>query len=299
VHSHAHEHDVGARRLIIAVVINMLLTVAQVVGGVLSGSLSLIADALHNFTDANGLLLAVGARRIARRPADPNNTFGYARAEVVGGLINLTATIVIAVYLVVEAMTRVMDRPEIGGWTVVIVAGIALVIDAATAWITYSVSGESVNIRAAFVHNLADALASVAVVASGTLIILFDWRWTDLVATVGIAVYIVWVSWGPLRRCIRILMQSAPDDLSTDDVAATIAGVDGVEHVEHLHVWMLDESTKALEACLGVDAQATVAHAASICEAVRSALRERQGIDHAILEVRDAAHRRGDLIAKH
>jgi len=131
-----HSADSGTTRLAWAVAINMLLTVAQVIGGVLSGSLALIADALHNFSDAAGLLLALVARRISRRPADERRTFGYGRAEVVGGLINLTSIMMIAGYLLVEAITRTFDRQEIDGWMVVIVAGIALVVDAATAVLT-------------------------------------------------------------------------------------------------------------------------------------------------------------------
>lgn len=190
-HDHHHGSDLGTRRLAWAVAINLLLTAAQVIGGVLSGSLSLVADALHNFSDAAGLLLALVARRISKRPADEQRTFGYGRAEVVGGLINLTSIMVIAGYLLIEAVTRTFDRPEVDGWMVVIVAGFALVVDAATALLTYSMSKGSVNIKAAFLHNIADALASVAVIITGTLIILFDWYWTDIVATIGISVYIV------------------------------------------------------------------------------------------------------------
>ena len=122
---HNHGADIGSKRLGIAVAINLLLTAAQVIGGVLSGSLSLIADALHNFSDAAGLLLALIARRISRRPADEQRTFGYGRAEVVGGLINLTSIMVIAGYLLIEAINRTFDRPEIDGWMVVIIAGVA------------------------------------------------------------------------------------------------------------------------------------------------------------------------------
>ena len=255
---HHHSADAGTRRLAWAVAINMLLTVAQVVGGLLSGSLALIADALHNFSDAAGLLLALVARRISKRPADERRTFGYGRAEVVGGLINLTSIMVIAGYLLIEAITRTFDRPDIDGWMVVIVAGIALVVDAATAVLTYSMSKDSVNLKAAFLHNLADALASVAVIVTGTLIIHFDWYWTDIVATVGISVYIVWISWKPMKRCIRILMQSVPEGLSIDEIGQAIAGVDGVEAVAHLHVWPIDEGSVAAEVRIAMADDASI-----------------------------------------
>lgn len=285
-HDHHHGSDLGTRRLAWAVAINLLLTAAQVVGGVLSGSLSLVADALHNFSDAAGLLLALVARRISKRPADEQRTFGYGRAEVVGGLINLTSIMVIAGYLLIEAVTRTFDRPEVDGWMVVIVAGIAFVVDAATALLTYSMSKGSVNIKAAFLHNIADALASVAVIITGTLIILFDWYWTDIVATMGISVYIVWVSWSPMKRCIRILMQSTPEHLSIDSIAESLSLIDGVDAVAHLHVWPIDERTTSLEVSVGVAENATIQDTERIRRDAIDLLTKRYGIHHVTFETR-------------
>lgn len=284
-HDHHHGSDLGTRRLAWAVVINLLLTAAQVVGGVLSGSLSLVADALHNFSDAAGLLLALVARRISKRPADEHRTFGYGRAEVVGGLINLTSIMVIAGYLLIEAITRMFDRPEVDGWMMVIVAGIALVVDAATAVLTYSMSKESVNIKAAFLHNIADALASVAVIITGTLIILFDWYCTDIVATIGISVYIVWMSWSPMKRCIRILMQSVPDHLSIEEISQSIGRISGVEAVAHLHVWPIDERTNSIEVRVAMREDSGLGEADELRCRLRRHLEAEFGISHITIEV--------------
>lgn len=298
-----HHHpsaDAGTRRLAWAVAINMLLTVAQVVGGLLSGSLALIADALHNFSDAAGLLLALVARRISKRPADERRTFGYGRAEIVGGLINLTSIMVIAGYLLIEAITRAFDRPEIDGWMVVIVAGVALVVDAATAVLTYSMSKGSINIKAAFLHNIADALASVAVIITGTLILLFDWYWTDIIATIGISIYIVWMSWSPMKRCVRILMQSTPEHLSIESIAETLKSVDGIESVAHLHVWPIDERITSMEVAVGITESATIQDIERIrCDAVQ-VMAERYGIRHITFEARSLGKVSGyGLIREH
>lgn len=285
-HDHHHGSDLGTRRLAWAVAINLLLTAAQVIGGVLSGSLSLVADALHNFSDAAGLLLALVARRISKRPADEQRTFGYGRAEVVGGLINITSIMVIAGYLLIEAVTRTFDRPEVDGWMVVIVASFALVVDAATALLTYSMSKGSVNIKAAFLHNIADALASVAVIITGTLIILFDWYWTDIVATIGISVYIVWMSWSPMKRCIRILMQSTPEHLSIDSIAESLRSIGGIEEVAHLHVWPIDERTTSLEVSVGIAENATIQDVEQIRGDAIDLLTKRYGIHHVTFEAR-------------
>lgn len=300
VHVHSHRRvDMGSRLLGLAVAINMLLTVVQVIGGVLSGSLSLIADALHNFSDAAGLLLALLARRISKRPADEQRTFGYGRAEVVGGLINLTAIMVIAGYLFIEAVNRTLERPEIDGWMIVIVAGIALVVDAATAVLTYTMSKDSINIKAAFLHNLVDALASVAVIVSGTLIILFDWYWTDIVTTVGISFYIIWISWAPMKRCVRILMQSTPDHLSLESIATTISAVHGVEGVGHLHIWPIDEATISLEARIAVSDETSLYESAQIIERVRLTLAADYGISHVTLEPVPASSPASQIIVPH
>lgn len=297
---HNHGADIGSKRLGIAVAINLLLTAAQVIGGVLSGSLSLIADALHNFSDAAGLLLALIARRISRRPADEQRTFGYGRAEVVGGLINLTSIMVIAGYLLIEAINRTFDRPEIDGWMVVIIACIALVVDAATAVLTYTMSKESVNIKAAFLHNVADALASVAVIITGTLIILFDWYWTDIVATIGISVYIVWISWSPMKRCIRILMQSVPDHLSVEEISQSIEGIPGVEAVAHLHVWPIDERMTSIEVRIAMRDDAELCEADELRLRLRSHLETDFGIGHITIEVLPKSRLEGEpLITPH
>ncbi|CAN0276460.1 unnamed protein product, partial [Chrysoparadoxa australica] len=169
-HGHHHHHHVdpeaGDARMAAAVGVNLLLTVAQVIGGVLSGSLAMIADALHNFSDAASLIIAAWARRIARRPADAGMTFGYGRAEVVAALINLTTLIVIGLYLIYEAVMRFFQPQEVIGWLIIVIAAVALVIDLVTAALTYRMAQDSVNIRAAFLHNLADAMGSVAVIVA-------------------------------------------------------------------------------------------------------------------------------------
>jgi len=283
-HRH-HGPDPGVRRLAWAVAVNVLLTAAQVIGGVLSGSLALVADALHNLSDAAGLLLALIARRISQRPPDEKRTFGYGMAEVVGGLVNLTSIIVIAAFLLVEALSRTFERPEVDGWTVIALGGLALVVDLATAAFTYSMSKESLNIKAAFLHNVSDALASVAVVASGTLVILFDWYWTDLVATVGISIYIVWLSWPPLRKCVRLLMASVPEELSVAVISDAIKNMDGVLNVANVYVWSLDERTSAIQARVEIRHEASMNEAAALRDSLGELLERKFGIGHASIEV--------------
>ena len=255
-YEHHHHHDVetmGDRRLIAAIAVNMLLTLAQVIGGIVSGSLALIADALHNFSDAASLLIAWIARKIGRQPADHFKTFGYKRAEVIAALINLVTLVIVGLYLIYEAIWRVFEPQVIEGWTVIIVAAIALVVDVVTAALTYSMSKHSMNIRAAFLHNVSDALASVGVIVAGSLILLYGWYWTDTALTLLIAGYVLYQAATMLPKTIHILMEGTPENISIDDVISTMEYVDGVSNVHHVHVWQLDEHKNALEAHVVID----------------------------------------------
>lgn len=285
-HHHHHHHvdpEAGDRQVAIAVGINMLLTVAQIVGGVFSGSIALIADAVHNFSDAISLLIAFFARKIARRPANAGMTFGYGRAEMVAALINYTTLIVISLYLAWEGIARMIDPPQIAGWTVVIVAGIALVIDLATALLTLRLSKESANIRAAFIHNLSDALGSLAVIVGGVLVILYDWRWVDPVITLLIAAYILWLAAKEIVPVIRDLMLATPAGLDANDLAGQISGLDGVDGVHHLHVWQMTERKRAVQVHVVV-AGADWPAVAQVRDRVRAMLKG-QGFDHVTLEM--------------
>lgn len=291
-HDHHHHHidpEAGDARMTAAVAVNLLLTIAQVVGGILSGSLAMIADALHNFSDAASLAIAAWARRIARRPSDADMTFGYARAEVVAALINLTTLIVIGLYLVYEAILRFFDPQEVIGWLVIAIAAVALVIDLATAALTYSLSRTSVNIRAAFMHNMADALGSLAVILAGALIWAFGWTWVDPAITLLIAGYILWMAWSEIGGVVRILMLGSPPGLSAEHVLETAEAVEGVQGLHHAHLWQMDEHQSALQAHMVIETGAW-ARADTIKDAVKAVLAERHGLTHVTLEMECAAH---------
>lgn len=288
-HHHHVDPEAGDRRVALAVAVNLLLTVAQVVGGVLGGSLALIADALHNLSDAVSLIIAFVARKIARRPSDERMTFGYARAEIVAALVNYTTLIVIGLYLVFEAVARFVEPSPVSGWLVVVVAGIALAVDLVTALLTWKLARRSVNMRAAFLHNLSDALGSIAVIVAGSLIILFDWWIVDPLVTLGIAGYILWLSFAEIGPVIRMLMLGSPPDTDARAVVEAMGTVDGVADVHHVHLWQLDEHRDALDAHVAI-AAGDWARADAIKAAVRTRLAEDFGIAHATLETECARH---------
>lgn len=285
-HAHGHHHDAAATgdgRLAWAVAVNVLLTVAQIAGGLVSGSLALVADAVHNLSDAAALGIALFARRVARRGADARMTYGYRRAEIVAALINLTTLIVIGLYLVYEAVFRFFAPEPVAGWIVVIVAGVALAVDLVTAALTYAAARHSMNVRAAFLHNVADALGSVAVIVAGALVIWRGWTWVDPAATLLIAGYILWHGLVEIRACIRILMAAVPLGLELNELSAAVSAVDGVVGTHHLHVWQLDEREPFFEAHVVIE-PGDAGRLETIKRAIKQVLRERFDITHATLE---------------
>lgn len=289
---HTH-HDIdpeaGDARVAGAIAVNFLLTVVQIAGGIVSGSLALIADALHNLSDAVALVIAFAARRIARRPNDAAMTFGYGRIEHIAALINYTTLIVIGLYLAYEAIWRFVDPPGVTGWIVVAVAGVALVVDLVTALLTFRLSRQSVNIRAAFLHNVADALGSIAVIIAGTLILLYDWRLADPLITLAISGYILWQSVREIGPVIRMLMLGSPPDIASADVLDAMRAVDGVEGVHHTHIWQLGEYENAIDSHL-VIAGHRWSDADAIKASVRNVLRDRFQIGHTTLELEQAGN---------
>jgi len=284
-HDH-HHHGLasafgGDRRLIIAISVNVLLTVAQIIGGVFAGSLALIADAIHNLSDAAALGIALIARRIARVPADEDHTFGHGRAELIGAVFNLSWLVFIGLFLIVEAIKRLIDPQPVEGWTVVIVAGIALIVDVWTVLLTYRMAKDSMNIRAAFIHNMSDALASLGVIVGGVLILTFGWHFIDAIVTLAIAGYILAHAGMEIPKAIHILMQGVPRDLDVAEVTADLKNVAGVIEIGHVHIWHIDEHRRSFEAHILIDGPDEM-------EPVKLALRQRLedefNITHSTLE---------------
>lgn len=279
--SHSHPHTNNGK-LTFAVLINVLLTIVQIIGGVLSGSLSLIADALHNLSDAGAIVIAIFARKVSAKKADENMTFGYQRAEIIGTLINSITLIIVGLYLIYEAVSKYFNPTEINGWIVIYIAGIALVIDIATAVLTYmSGAKSSMNLRAAFIHNVSDALASVAVIIAGVLIIFYQWYFVDVMATVLISIYVLYHGGLLAFQSIKILMQAVPEAFDISELKADIELNTAVNAALDIHVWQLDEHKLFLECKLQL--KTNIDHI-DLTE-IKTMLLDKYGIKHSTIEV--------------
>jgi len=262
--------------------INLLLSIVQLVGGIVSGSLALIADAVHNLSDAASLLLALVAQKIARRSPDAKRTYGYKKVETLAAYTNYVVLLLVSVWLMIEAVGRFVSPDPIDGWVLVWVSTIAVAVNLATVVLTYRGAQHSHNVRAAYLHNLGDALSSIGVIVAGILIVTFGWVWADALLTLVISAYIFWQVIKSLPIVANILIDGTPSTVDPQKVMAAISSVEGVANVHHFHLRALDEHRTAVEAHVVLD---TNAQGDAVRSAIKNALSQSFEIDHVFLEI--------------
>ncbi len=252
---HGHRHSdgkdpsrPGRRRLAASIALNLLITVAEVVGGIISGSLALLSDALHNFTDTVSQIISYVAQSVSRRDATERNTFGYARFEVVAAFFNLVTLFIIALFLAKEGVERLIDPDPIRGGVMLVVAIAGLLANVASALLLRRDARHSLNIRSAYLHIVTDAVSSVAVVAGALIVITLGFQRIDPILTILISAYIMYHGYDMLKTTTRILMNSTPPGLDLEEVVRVIRETPGVLGAHHVHVWLMDENSAALEA---------------------------------------------------
>ncbi len=253
-HSHGgregHSHGQGADRRALAVVFALTTgyLIVEVIGGLITGSLALLADAGHMLSDSVSLGLALFAVWIVNKPATPNRSSGYKRAEILAALLNGVTLVAVSVWIFYEAIRRFSDPPEIlGGW-MLLVAVVGLLVNVVGAVILSRSGGESLNVQGALRHVLADVMGSVGAIAASLIIIFTGWTYADPLISVVIGVLVLASSWKLLRESISILLEQAPQGLDAEAVGEKMVGAEGVEEVHDLHVWTITSGFPALAA---------------------------------------------------
>lgn len=286
-HSHAHRHDHGGtraantKRLRWALALAASFMVAEVVGGLAANSLALLADAGHMLSDVAAIGLSLFALWMAARPSGAGKTFGYHRVEILAALVNGATLVALAVWIVVEAIGRLDQPPEVRGPLLLAVAVGGLVVNLIALFVLHGGRDESLNVRGAWLHVMADALGSVQAIAAGALIWAFGWYWVDPVASIVIAVLIVYSSWSLLQEAVSVLMESAPGHLDVDEVRDAMLAVEGVGEVHDLHVWTITSGFVALSAHV----VAEEGRNGDLLPALRGELHDRFGIEHVTIQV--------------
>lgn len=287
-HGHDHGSLRGAQRraLVVSLVLNAAFLVAEVAGGLLFRSLALLADAAHMASDVVGLVIALVAQRLLDRPATTRHTYGLQRAEVLGAQANGITLLVVAAWIVYEAVQRIGEPADVVGGGLLVVAVLGLVVNLGSAVLLARARGGSLNMHGAFVHMAVDAAGSVGAIVAGVGVTLWDANWLDPIVSIAIAVLVLWSAWGLLRDTAHVLMEGAPSGIDPDDVEAAVAADDAVDAVHHLHLWNLASDVPALSAHVVVAGDDVHLHdVQETGDRLRAMLEHRFGIEHATLEL--------------
>lgn len=235
-----NKREINGRRFLAVTLLNATITVVEIIGGVVSGSLALLSDAFHNIGDSLSIVMGYVAQTISGRPENSRRTFGYRRAEILSAFLNALFLIVMSIFLIVEAIQRLEKPTHINGRVMLIVAVVGLIANLLSAVLLHEGSHDSLNIKATYLHVLSDSLSSVAVIIGAIILMYVNVPWLDPLLTIAVALYIAFEAWPIIKKTIEILMQSAPK-LDYAAIEKDILAIDGVENIHHIHAWSMDE----------------------------------------------------------
>lgn len=283
------------RRLIGALVLTLTYMAVEVIGGLLTGSLALLADAAHMLTDAGGLALALFAIRFAERPATPQKTYGYLRIEILSALANAVVLLLLTVYILYEAYRRFVDPPEIIGGLMLAVAVVGLVVNLISMRLLADGSSESLNVKGAYFEVLADMLGSLGVIVAALIVMLTGWQLADPLIGAGIGLFIVPRTWQLLKQVTHILLEGTPPEVDVGLLERRLLDISGVNAVHDLHVWTITSGLDAMSCHVVVT---DMADAGSVVNVARRLLAEEFGIDHTTIQLEDKVLRAEEKLPK-
>jgi len=279
--SHNHnKHQVKGKNLLLTIVLNCVITVAQVIGGIISGSLALLSDALHNFSDVLSLIFSYVAHNLSRRKASLNQTFGLKRAELIAAFVNALTLILVAVYLVYESIIRFFSPQEIQPTLVIWLAALGILINGLSVLLLKKDANHNLNMKSAYLHLLTDMLASVAVLVGGLLMYYYQIYWIDSILTFIIAAYLIVVGSDLLIKATKMLMLFTPEDIDVEEIVRTINKMEGVNRLHHVHVWHLNEEELHLEAHLDCSEDINLSEFNELLHEIEFVLLEKFNINH-------------------
>lgn len=284
-HGHRHEHphvhaQVEGKNLVISILLNVLITLAQVIGGLLSGSLSLLSDALHNFSDVLSLFVSYVANVLSNKEASLGKTFGYKRAEIIAAFVNSATLIVVAIILIKEAVERFIHPQEVESHLVIWLSLLGILANGFSVFLIKKDADSNMNMKSAYLHLLTDMMASVAVLAGGLLMKFYAVYWVDPALTLVIALYLIYMGYSLLKDSTKVLMLFTPNQININSIVEVIGKIEPIDNVHHLHLWQLNENQIHLEAHVDFTEDITLSRFDSILEQIHEELYHNFGINH-------------------
>jgi cobalt-zinc-cadmium efflux system protein len=278
-----HQHKVSGKNLGLAILLNAGITLAEAIGGIISGSMVLISDAAHNFSDMISLVISYFANKISKREATVKQTFGFRRSEILAAFINSATLIIISVIIIVEAVQRLMNPVPVSANWVIWLAMASILVNGLSVLFISKDSHQNMNMRSAYLHLFGDMMTSVAVLAGGLAIKYLQWFWTDGVFSLAISSYLLYLSWGIFRSSLRIIMQFTPEEIDVKKIALEIEQIPGIKNIHHVHVWQINEHDLMFEAHIDLSEDIIVSSFENILERIRVVLYQ-NGINHSTIQ---------------
>lgn len=282
MHSHSESRSGQQKNLLIVLLMTGTFMVIEVVGGLFTGSLALLADAGHMLTDVAALGLSAFAMWMAAKPSTPEKSYGYHRAEILAAVTNAVVLLLLSIWILYEAYRRVFEPPHVLGVPMLLIGLVGLAVNVASMKLLVDESESSLNVRGAYLEVLSDAISSFGVILGGGIIWMTGWVLIDPLLSAGISIFIVWRTWGLLSQAVHVLMEGVPTHLNATEVGQAMAGVPGVKGIHDLHIWTITSGLDALSShvvvSVGEDRDAVLGH-------LQSLLRDRFGIDHVTLQI--------------
>lgn len=278
--NHKHNQQKQGRNLVLSILLNIIITVSQIIGGVISGSLALLSDALHNFSDVLALTFSWYANKLSKKEASLNHTFGYKRAELIAAFINAITLIVVAFFLIYEALHRLFHPEPIQSTLVIWLALLGIVANGISALLLKKDADSNLNMKSAYLHLFTDMIASIAVLLGGVLMKYFGWYWVDSLLTLLIGFYLIFVSYDLIKTSVKMLMLFTPENIDIEKIIAEVHKIKPVGKLHHIHVWQLNDDELHLEAHLDCSNDIKLSDFNILVHEIEIVLLEKFGINH-------------------
>lgn len=296
-HEH-HHHEVEGKNLFFTILLNAGISLAELIGGIISGSISLISDAIHNFSDVLSLIISYIANKLAKREATDKQTFGYKRSEIIAAFLNSATLIVLAFFILFKATERFINPIEISSDLVIWLAIGSILVNGLSVLFIKKDAENNMNMKSAYLHLFGDMMTSIAVLIGGILMKYFQIFWIDPVFSILIALYLLYLSWDIFKSSLKIMMQFTPEEIDINEINREVSNIKGIKNLHHIHIWQINEHDIMFEAHIDVEKDISISEFEKVLELVKEFLHSKYEIHHVTLQPEFSVDDNKELIKK-